>query len=275
MSKHPLRHLMADLSAQSHTYRLSTPDSVIHLQQPEHLVWTDAFTLSGPAGSEQFVINGPRAYGRGGSFDLNAPADRYLLTQTVHPGSPSDEEHLGLHAELDEAGLTLSCSQPYQHPRETLTLLTARHASGRVLWFSELQRQPFGLPLEHYVQYSGLRLAALRHHEPRHVVTLMAESDEALAARGISPHALPALLLVSAWQVRREALQAILDGEHPEAAVLLPGDFEWHPTAYQQLHLSLTRGELQAQAAASLDPGVALSRSSVASPDGHVSHRLP
>ncbi|MFC4424954.1 hypothetical protein [Deinococcus navajonensis] len=252
MSKHPLRHLIADLSAQPQSYRLSTSTGAVNLQQPpESVGWTDVFTLSGPAGSEQFVINGPRAYGRGGSFDLNAPADRYLLTQTVQATTPSHDEHLGLHPELDEAGFTLSCSQPYLHQTETLTLLTARHPSGRVLWFSELQRQPFGLPLEHYVQYSGLRLAALRHHEPRHIVSLMAESDEALCARGVAPHTLPPLLLVSAWPVRREALQAILDGEHPEAAVLLPGDFEWHPTAYQQLHLSLTRGELQAQAGTS------------------------
>ncbi|MFC4638367.1 hypothetical protein [Deinococcus hohokamensis] len=248
MSKHPLRHLLADLSAQPHTYRVSTPAGVLNLQQPEHPGWTDSFTLSGPAGSEPFVINGPRAYGRGGSFDLNTPADRYLLTRTVHPTTPSHEEHLGLHAELDEAGFTLGCSEPNLHQNETLTLLSARHASGRVLWFSELQRQPFGLPLEQYVQYCGLRLAALRHHEPRHIVSLMAETDDALAAKGVAPQTLPALLLVSAWPVRREALQAILDGEHPEAAVLLPADFEWHPTAYQQLHLSLTRSELQAQA---------------------------
>ncbi|MFD1733926.1 hypothetical protein ACFSC4_26170 [Deinococcus malanensis] len=98
------------------------------------------------------------------------------------------------------------------------------------------------------MQHNGVRLAALRHHETRDTVRLMAQSDDDLKAQGIAPDSLPALLLVSAWSVHPEALEAILEGEVPAPSFLPPGDFEWHPTAYQQLHLSLTRSELQEQA---------------------------
>ncbi|WP_221090863.1 hypothetical protein [Deinococcus aquaedulcis] len=246
MPHNPFRHLLNDLQTCGDTYALSTPAGPLHAQQaPDALGRVDLFTLTGPAGRETFVIHGPRAFGRGGSFNLLTPDHRHLLRQTVNHTTLSADEHLGLHTALNHAGFTLTRGQTLQTEVEHLTLLCARHPDGRVLWFHELLRQPFGLPLEHYVFYGGVRLAALRHHEPASTVRLMAQSDEALQAQGVRPDSLPTLLLVSAWPLRSEALDAVLDGDMPETHLLPPADFEWHPTAYQQLHLSLTRSDLR------------------------------
>ncbi|MBZ9714984.1 hypothetical protein [Deinococcus multiflagellatus] len=246
MPHNPFRHLLNDLSAQPGPYRLSTPAGPLPSQvAPDTLGRVDTFTLSGPAGQETFVIHGPRAFGRGGSFNLLTPDHRYLLRQTVTHTTLSPDEHLGLHTALNRAGFALTRGQTLQTEVEHLTPLCARHPDGRVLWFHELLRQPFGLPLEHYVFYGAVRLAALRHHEPASTVRLMAQSDEALRAQGVRPDTLPSLLLISAWLLRAEALDAVLDGEMPEPQLLPPTDFEWHPTAYQQLHLSLTRSDLR------------------------------
>ncbi|MBZ9749656.1 hypothetical protein GO986_05140 [Deinococcus sp. HMF7620] len=245
MTHNPFRYLLNDLSDQPGPYRLHPLTGPVNLRQlPERV---DAFTLSGPAGTETFVIHGPRAFGRGGSFNLLSPSHRHLLLQTVAHTTLCADEYLGLHPELNDAGFTLTRGQVSQCSSERLTPLCARHPDGRVLWFHELLRQPFGLPLEQYVHYGAVRLAALRHHEPASTVTLMAQSDEALRAQGLTPDTLPALLMVSAWLLRSEALEALLDGEIPDAQWLPPSDFEWHPVAYQQLHLSLTRSDLRQQ----------------------------
>ncbi|GGK36655.1 hypothetical protein GCM10008955_33080 [Deinococcus malanensis] len=244
-----LRHLITDLSLRPTAYKIHTPSGPIDLDHPPtNPGRSDTFTLTGPAGIETFVVGGPRAYGRGGSFNLGIPADRYLLTQTVHPSTLSQSGHLSLHTQLDDAGFILTTGKTYHHLDTHLTPLTARHSDGRLLWFSETRRQSFGLPLEHYLHYGSQRIAALRYHETPRTVKLMALTDIELRARGVNPSTLPALLLVSAWTLREETLDAILQGEVPEAAFLPPADFEWNPTAYQQLHLSLTREDIQRQA---------------------------
>ncbi|MXV20749.1 hypothetical protein [Deinococcus xianganensis] len=117
---------------------------------------------------------------------------------------------------------------------ERWTPLRAVHVDGRVVWAAEVMRALSGMPLEQYVWAGGYRVGAYRHHEPLGIVRLMSQTDEALRAQGIVLERLPALLVTSAWLVRSGVVSVLLEGGALDAGFLVPADFEWQESAYQQ-----------------------------------------
>ncbi|WP_189074144.1 hypothetical protein [Deinococcus sedimenti] len=154
-------------------------------------------------------------------------------------------DHLELQGAAVAAGCALVQGAAVVDGADLWTPLRAVHADGRVVWGAEVTRSVPGMPLERYVWAGGLRVGAYRHHEPLGIVRLMAQNDDALRAQGIVPEALPALLVTSAWLVRPSVITVLLEGAVLDGGLMVPADFEWQETAYQQLWLSLTRAEVQ------------------------------
>lgn len=232
----PARHLLRDLSGRGAGETLD-----VTVQGGR----VTAFTVRGPAGVEAFVMQGARAVGRGGSFDVSSGAQRTLLRRTVQAGSLTVDDHLELQGAAVAAHCTLACGASFVDGSDSWTPLRVVHADGRVVWAAAVTREVPGLPLERYVWAGGYRVGAYRHHQPLGIVRLMAQGDEALRAQGVAPEVLPALLVTSAWLVRPGVVNALLDGIPIAGDVLVPDDFEWRESAYQQLWLSLTRAEVQ------------------------------
>ncbi len=232
----PARHLMREVME-------AGPAEQVEVSMREGRV--AAFTLRGPAGHEAFIVQGARAVGRGGSFDLSSPAGRGVLRSTVQAAVLTVDDYLELQSAAVVAGCSLVRGVDVLDGAERWTPLRAVHADGRVVWAAEVTRALTGMPLEQYVWAGGYRVGAYRHHEPLGIVRLMAQTDEALRAQGIVPERLPALLVTSAWLVRSGVVAALLEGATLDGDLTVPGDFEWQETAYQQLWLSLTRAEVR------------------------------
>lgn len=232
----PARHLVRDVSE-------AGPAEHVDVSMRDDRV--AAFTLHGPGGYESFIVQGARAVGRGGSFDLSSRAERALLRSTVQPAVVTLVDHLELQGAAVAAGCTVVRGAAVVDGADLWTPLRAVHADGRVVWGAEVTRSVPGMPLERYVWAGGYRVGAYRHHEPLGIVRLMAQTDDTLRAQGIVPEALPALLVTSAWLVRSGVVAVLLEGGALDAGFLVPADFEWQESAYQQLWLSLTRAEVQ------------------------------
>lgn len=250
---HAFRHLVTDLAHPDRRdrYRLVTDAGELDLRAPQDTA-AQAFTLTGPGGPQPFVLMGVNACGRGGRFDLTLPDDRALLRLTTHAALPTGDEHLGLHAAADDAGLILRTHGAVTAEHVTTTLLSARHAGGALLWFRDVHHAFPGLPAERYVLHDTTRLAGWRaHHTPR-ILALMALPDEHLCARGVDPANLPHVAPVSARHVHPAVPSRLLLGEALNEEHRLPEDFEWNAVAYLHAGESRTRTHLQTEAQSTL-----------------------
>lgn len=224
-----------------------------------------AFTVTGPGGTERFTLRGQVACGRGGELHLNQADHRAQLTMTVQilPATlPVEHVNLmGVPERMAERGFAVHAGRWLRWKYATwMRPLHAVHPDGRVVWLAEYDCDE-GRGLHWSVCAGERRVAAMVGNAGEEDHTFACAPDD-IKAEWIEAGYRPPVFTTHVWRLTPGAADALCAGLAPPAADLVPEAFWTQP------------GTLDAAADAEVNAALAPYRTLSAPPAPHHHDRM-